>query len=51
MSICFNCLLSCARFVISRCKYGNRIPTTSEFYQQVQKVKTAESFQKKPQET
>ena len=27
-----NCLPACARFVIYRCKYGNRIPTASEFY-------------------
>ena len=37
-----NCLLLCARFVIYKCKYGNRIPTALEFYQQVQKVKTSE---------
>ena len=37
-----NCLLLCARFVIYRCKYDCRIPTASEFYQQVQKVKMSE---------
>ena len=37
-----NCLLLCARFVIYKCKYGNRIPTALEFYQQVQKLKTSE---------
>ena len=37
-----NCLFLCARFVIYRCKYANRIPTTLEFYQQVQKLKTSE---------
>ena len=37
-----NCLLLCARFVIYRCKYANRIPTNLEFYQQVQKLKTSE---------
>ena len=36
-----NCLLSCARFVIYKCKYGYRIPTALQFYQQVQKVKTS----------
>ena len=34
-----NCLLLRAKFVRYRCKYANRIPTTLEFYQQVQKVK------------
>ena len=42
-----NCLLLCARLyidesIIYRCKYGNRIPTASEFYQRVQKVKLSE---------
>ena len=37
-----NCLLLCAKFVIYKCKYGNRIPTAMEFYQQVQKLKTSE---------
>ena len=37
-----NCLLLCARFVIYKCKYGNRIPIDLEFYQQVQKLKTSE---------
>ena len=40
MSICLNCLLLCNRFVIYTCKYSDRIPTASEFYQHVQKVKT-----------
>ena len=37
-----NCLLLCARFVVYRCKYGKRISTALEFYQQVQKVKMSE---------
>ena len=42
-----NCLLLCARFVIYRCKYANRIPTTLEFYQQVQKLKRRNTFYRK----
>ena len=38
----FNCLLLCARFVTYKCKYGNRILTALEFYQQVQKLNTSE---------
>ena len=34
--------MTCARFVVYKCKYGNRIPTALEFHQQVQKLKTSE---------
>ena len=38
-----NCLLLCARFVIFRCKYGNRLPSVFEFLQFVKTVKYCES--------
>ena len=36
------CVLLCARFVVYSCKFGDRIPTALEFYQEVQKVKSSE---------
>jgi len=37
--ILINCLLLCARYVIYRCKYANRIPTIFEFSQMIKNVK------------
>jgi len=37
-----NCLLLCARFVIYKCKFGERIPTIFEFKQTVQHLKHSE---------
>ena len=34
-----NCLLLCARFVVQKYKYCNRIPKASEIHQKVQKIK------------